>query len=117
MTLPLPGDIIVGPPQFSSPTVQTPSTAGVTLVPVAGPVGPQGPPGDAASSMGYVHTQVSPVRLVQINHGLIFKPSAPVCVDTEGRIIDYDIITWPFDGIMEIDFGSNTVFSGSIYVS
>jgi hypothetical protein len=117
MTLPLPGDIVVGPPQFSSPTVQTPSTAGVTLVPVAGPVGPQGPPGDAASSMGYVHTQISPVSLVQINHGLIFQPSAPVCIDTGGNIIDYDKITWPSAGIMEVDFGLGVVFSGTIRVS
>jgi len=117
MTIPLPGDLTVDPPAVPGITVTEPAPATGTLVPVAGPRGPAGPPGDAASSMGYVHTQVSPASLVQINHGLIFKPSAPVCVDTGGNIIDYDRITWPSAGIIEISFGTGVVLSGTIYIS
>lgn len=117
MTIPLPGDVTVDPPGFPTITVDEPTAPVGVLVPVQGPVGPHGPPGDAASSMGYVHTQISPASIVMVNHGLVFRPSAPLCIDTEGSIIDYDQISYPTVGIMEINFGTGFAFSGTIYVS
>lgn len=117
MTIPLPGDVTVSPPGFPGITVEPPAPDVGVLVPVEGPVGPHGPPGDAATSMGYVHTQISPASIVQVNHGLVFRPSAPMCIDTSGAIIDYDQVTYPTVGIMEINFGTGFAFSGTIYVS
>ena len=87
----------------------------VHLVPVAGPRGPIGPAGDAAASLGYVHTQSSPAALVQVNHGLLFRPGGVVAKDTEGRVIDWDTLSWPTVSILEIDFG--VPFSGTITIS
>jgi hypothetical protein len=111
-----PGDITIGPPTIPTVSVPAPSP-NLVVVPVSGPQGPRGPAGDTGTALGYVHSQISSASLVQINHGLVFKPSAPVCVDTGGNIIDYDKLSWPSTGIMEVDFGTGVLFSGTIYVS
>lgn len=116
MTLPLPGDIVVGPPQFSSPVVQTPSTAGVTLVPVAGPVGPQGPPGDAAASLAFVQNVPSPMTSVTVNHGLAFHPSGIVCLEADGNSALIGVgVSYPSVGQVVLTFG--VPFTGTIYFS
>lgn len=100
-----PGAIRVVPPDIT-----------VHLVPVAGPPGLPGPAGDAATALGHVHTQIAPSALIQVNHGLVFRPAAAVCVDNSGRIIEFDTLTWPSVGVMQIDFGG-VPFSGTIYLS
>jgi len=90
----------------------------VHLVPVVGPRGPIGPPGDAASTLGYTHTQSSPVpagQPVQVAHGLIFRPAGIICKELDGVQIEYASVTWPATGILELIFG--VAFAGTVTVS
>lgn len=109
----------------TSPNLELPGKVRVTvpdskvhLVPVAGPRGPIGPPGDAATSLGYIHTQSSPVpagQPVQVAHGLIYKPAGIVCKESDGGQIEYASVSWPSAGLLELIFGVS--FSGTVTVS
>lgn len=95
-----------------------PGPAETVVVPVAGPrgdQGPMGPPGSADVQGAYAHTQSAPVLLVQVQHGLDFRPAGVVCVESDGALIEPESITWPAAGITEITFG--VPFAGTVYVS
>jgi len=94
----------------------------VHLVPVAGPEGPVGPAGPSGAESGlaggYVHTQSGTVgagQPVQVIHGLSYRPAGIMCKEIDGRGIEYDSVTWPAAGILEVIFG--VPFAGTISVS
>lgn len=96
--------------------VEPPTTPTSVVVPIAGPQGPSGPPGPPGDSAGaYLHTQSSPALLVQVQHGLSFKPAGVVCLENDGAVIEYAAITHPAAGITELTFG--VPFVGVVYVS
>jgi len=112
----LPGTVHVQQPLTAIRTV--PPSSNVHVVPIAGPPGPIGPPGDAATSLGYVHTQSAPVAAgqpVQVTHNLLFRPAGIVCKELDGRGIEYDAVSWISTGILEVFFG--VPFAGTISVS
>lgn len=104
------------PINMSGPVFQVlpPAPSQLTVVPVQGPVGPQGPPGDTAQTLAFT-TTVTNQALVQVNHGLAFKPGGIICIDTNGVLIDYGAISYPAVGIVEITFGFP--FTGTVYLS
>ena len=112
----MPGTVHVRPPLIAIRT--TPPDSTVHVVPVAGPQGATGPPGDSSTSLGYVHTQSSPVgagQPVQVAHNLSFRPAGIVCKELDGRGIEYDAVAWVSTGILEVFFG--VPFAGTISVS
>lgn len=67
------------------------------------------------ASLDYRHVQSSPVALVQIVHGLPFRPAGALCVDLLDRLTEPDRITNPLPGITEVLFGA--AFAGVINLS
>lgn len=59
-------------------------------------------PGGGATG-GYEHTVVTPATLVQIAHGLSWKPQ-PLNVDSIGQQIEQDRVAYPAPGIIEVIF-------------
>lgn len=72
-----------------------------------------GPGGGGAG--GYEHTVVTPMMLVQINHGLSWKPQ-PLNLDSLGQQVEQDRVAYPAPGIIEVIFGV-PFGPGKIYLS
>ena len=83
-------------------------TVSVTVEPSSG-----GGPGTGPG--GYEHTVISPALLVQINHGLDWKPF-PLCIDSLGDRVEEEKVTYPSPGIVEVKFGVS-FGPGKIYLS
>jgi hypothetical protein len=64
---------------------------------------------------GYEHTVISPSLLVQINHGLDWKPF-PLSIDSLGDRVEEERVTYPSPGIVEVKFGA-AFGPGKIYLS
>jgi hypothetical protein len=129
MALEFPGSVTVVPPAVPT-LVMAPPIAGadVLVLPVAGaqgpigplgPIGPQGPqgvPGDAGAALAFVQTVSSPSLNVQVNHGLPFRPSGIVCLETDGTPTPLGIgVSYPSLGQVQLIFG--VPFTGTIYLS
>lgn len=115
---------VVTPPDLSST---------VLVLPVAGPPGPPGGEVDLtaieddvaalqasvgvlqAEPRGYVHYQNASATLVQIVHGLPFRPAGVRCTDTQGNPTWPQHISDPAPGITEVTFGAP--FIGEIDLS
>lgn len=65
---------------------------------------------------GYEHHQIVPSTLVQVIHGLDWKPAGVISIDSLGVVNEYDQISYPGDGIIEIKYGS-PFGPGRIYLS
>lgn len=114
MSLELPGRVIVAPPVVPTVTTAPPEPASVSVLPV---VGPQGVPG-GTGAMAYEHIQAAPVPAghpLQIVHNLTFQPGGIVCLESDGVQIEYDSVTHPMPGVIELTFG--VAFTGHIYLS
>ena len=70
-------------------------------------------PGGAVG--GYEHTVVTPAMLIQINHGLSWKPQ-PLNLDSLGRQVEQDRVAYPAPGIIEVIF-EIPFGPGKIYLS
>jgi hypothetical protein len=104
----------------ASLTVTLPGPIGPVAVPVKGPVGPIGPqgvPGDPGAALAYSQAVTNPTTLVQLNHGLTFKPAGVVCLDTgvPAVVVEYASISYPLPGVTEVTFGFP--FVGTVYLS
>lgn len=116
-----PGRVRVAPPQVPSLVMDPPTTL-TAVLPVGGPPGPAGPQGipgaagDAGGSLAFSVTATNQT-LVQLNHGLTFKPAGIVCLDTAtpANSVEYATISYPAAGITELTFGFP--FTGTVYVS
>jgi hypothetical protein len=93
-----------------------PTTSTAVVLPIAGPIGPQGPPGDSSAALSFA-TSVTNQSLVQMNHGLPFKPAGILCLDTNtpALTVEYATVSHPSTGITELTFGFP--FTGSIFLS
>jgi hypothetical protein len=113
-----PGRIRVSLPRVPTLVMDPPTTL-TAVLPVLGPPGPQGlqgVPGDPGGALASSVT-VTNQTLVQINHGLPFKPAGIICLDTAtpANPVEYATISYPVAGITELTFGFP--FTGTIFVS
>lgn len=95
--------------------VVNPAMHSVSVI-LAGPVGPAGPPGVGGadpSTLGYVHTQASPVSTWTINHPLQFIPNITV-VDSAGDQVEGDVV---YSSASQIVVTFSSSFSGKAYLS
>lgn len=113
----------------SMTVVTAPDTTVQVVVPIAGPQGPKGDPGDGTGldeidarlaaledqPRGHSTTVSAPTLLVQIQHGLPFRPAGVQCIDTSGDTVEHDGVTHPLPGITEVTFGAP--FTGAINLS
>lgn len=88
-------------------------TAGDLTVSITVEASGSGGPGTGPG--GYEHTVISPMMLVQINHGLDWKPM-PLCIDSLGDRVEEEGILYPSPGIIEVTFGVQ-FGPGKIYLS
>lgn len=113
-----PGRVHVSPPQVPS-LVMDPPVTDLAVIAIAGPPGPQGPlgpPGEAGGALAF-SVAVTNQTLVQLLHGLTFRPAGIVCLDTAtpANQVEYASISYPAAGITELTFGFP--FNGTVYVS
>jgi hypothetical protein len=64
---------------------------------------------------GYEHTQSTPATVIQVAHGLPWKPAGIRSVDLLGQDVEYDAAAYPVDGVIELAYGAP--FAGVIYLS
>lgn len=102
-------------------SIQAPSitmalpTSSLRVIPVAGPKGDKGDTGDSSEVLSYRHTQSEPATLVQVVHGLPYRPAGIICTETDGYQLDYHTVSHPVDGVTEVTFGVG--FVGTIDLS
>lgn len=121
MALNFPGNVRINTP-VPSITMDPPASE-VRVVPTKGPpgpVGPQGPegpqgPAGDATGLGFVWTQSSPAETLLINHQFFFKPAGILCIESDGGVLEYDTVSYPQTGYIELTFG--VPFAGQVYLS
>jgi len=59
----------------------------------------------AAQGVGFKHVQFVATTLWQIPHGMGFEPAGITVVDNTGTPTEYDEITYPLPGLIELHFG------------
>jgi len=85
------------------------SPAGVVLVlrrnPQTGVYGLEAFEQQAAQGVGFKHVQFVATTLWQIPHEMGFDPAGVTVVDNTGTPTEYDEITYPLPGLIELHFG------------
>lgn len=112
----MPGDVLVDPPVPPNVATSPPRASTVVVVPVAGPQGARGPAGDSSETLGFVHTQSSPVTTLQITHDLPFQPAGIACLASGDACPLLGVtVSYPTIGIVELGFG--VPFTGIVRLS
>lgn len=129
--------IRLAPPSTSSVTLRQPGPPSATVVPVGGGSTANVAAQIAAALVGYATvdyvdehdgggggsggpeaftaTVSAPTTLVQITHGLGFRPSGVICTDTLDNEVFWSTKTDPQPGVTELTFGFP--FTGTITLS
>lgn len=83
-----------------------------TVIPIPADSGGGG--GGSSGPTDYTVTVSAPTNLVQVNHGLNWKPAGINCRDAQGPVEPADVV-YPAVGVLEISFG--VPFTGTINLS
>jgi len=74
-------------------------------IPIIVPIHPGDITAILGGNQGWLEPVNSAVGLVQIHHGLPFRPAGITCLDSIGRTVEYDTVSHPVAGITEVTFG------------
>ena len=101
---------------FSNPGTYNLTIAGMT-VPVTVNLHPDEVIGGGGGGVGgWEHAVENPAQLIQISHGLSWKPAGVLSIDSLGVQTEHETVRYPAPGIIEVEYGG-PFGPGKVYLS